>query len=144
MLHCIDSFFPSDIYDTNSTEKQQDRSEPGVFLVIPSAKTIDMIFFKRVFLSSYKVKTTFVVFNNEFKDGFTLTKRWIWIHCPTDPTTKHMQIFNVLKALTICFSWPTSPKQKNHRKEASFRIFRYSTWTKKLRLSSWLWFRLTV
>lgn len=89
-LHCIDSFFPSNIYNNNSTEKQQDRSEPRAFLVIPSAKTIDIIFFKRVAASSYKSYNHFVVFNNEFKDEFTLTKRWIWIHYPIDPTTKHM------------------------------------------------------
>lgn len=67
-LHCSDFFSPSNIYDNNNTEKKQDRSEPGVFLVIPSAKTIDVVFFKRVALSSYKSYNHFVVFNIKFKD----------------------------------------------------------------------------
>lgn len=71
-LHSIDSFFPSAIY--KSTEKQQDRSEPRVLLIIPSAKTIGIIFFKRVVLSSYESYNLFVVFNIEFKDRFTLKK----------------------------------------------------------------------
>lgn len=118
-LHCIVSFFPSNFYDNNNIEKQQDRPESGVFLVIPLAKRIDIIFFKRVALSSYKCYNHFAVFNNKFKDGFTLTKRLVWIHYPIDPTTKHMQIFNMLKALSFCFFCPPSPKQKNHRNEAS-------------------------
>lgn len=121
-LHCSDSFSPSNIYDNNNTEKKkQDRSETGVFLVILSAKTIDMVFFKRVVLSSYKSYNHFVVFNNKFKDGSTLTKRWIWSCYPIDSITKHMQIFNMLKALTFWFFLPSLPQAENHRKKVSFR-----------------------
>lgn len=110
-LHCIDSFFPSAVYN-NSTEKQ-DRSEPRVLLIIPSAKTIGIIFLKLVVLSSYESYNCFIVFNIEFKDGFTLTKRWIQMHYTTYPTTKHMQTFSVLKALIFLSSSPfPSPPQR--------------------------------
>lgn len=104
------------VQKSNKTDQNQESSWSS-----HHQKQLTGYFSKELFYPLTRVITTFVVFNNEFKDGFTLTKRWIWIHYPTDHTTKHMQIFNVLKTLTFLFSFPPSPKQKNHRKEASFR-----------------------
>lgn len=59
--------------------------------------------------------------------GSPLTKSWIWVHYPIDPKTKHMQIFNVLKGLTLLVFLTSLPQEEKSQEGDKFQEPRYST-----------------